>query len=431
MNDLKQQIDVALKAGKPDEAVAYLAEWVSAHPTDRDARLSLAVALGDAGEAQGALAVMRALAGRLAHDGYLLAAMIVAKKGLHHAPDDASLLDVLRSIHVRGVRARAGVLPLPPPLHSAAAAPSTVKAAELLTLAKPERLKRAAQVGAELGPAGEASLPLPMPLFCELEGETFLELAKRMHHGRLPKGSLLMKEGDPGDSLLIVASGHVNVSKAGTQLAKLGPGMVLGEIALITGGARSATVTAHEDVEYFEIDRKDVEVLAQQKPQIAEELLDYCRKRLIGNLLNTSPLFKHFDDVTRYSLIDRFTRKGFQPGQRIVRAGEQGQGLFVIAAGEVQVSIDREGESVVVATLRPGDVFGESSSLHNRGASATVTATSKVAVLLLERSEIARVVEANPRVLEYLNALSSDRESARNAAMTATEFVDASDLVVA
>ena len=110
---------------------------------------------------------------------------------------------------------------------------------------------------------------------------------------------MLIKEGAPGNSLLIVASGHVKVSKDNHDLAKLGPGMVIGEIALITGAPRSATVTAHEDVEYFELDRNDIETLAKQKPQIAEELLEYCRKRLIGNLLNITGLFTELDLIPK------------------------------------------------------------------------------------------------------------------------------------
>src|SRR5687768_15622495 len=116
MHKLLEQANAALSKKRPDEAVAYLAAYVSAVPEDRNARIDLAIALGDAGNPKGALDILRALADRLAHDGYLLAAMLVIKRGLQHAPDDANLLSTLKRIHVRGVRAKAGNLPIPPAL---------------------------------------------------------------------------------------------------------------------------------------------------------------------------------------------------------------------------------------------------------------------------------------------------------------------------
>jgi CRP-like cAMP-binding protein len=429
-DQIRKKIDEALAKKMPEDAVAHVAEHVAAHPDDRDARMTLAILLGDAGHGAGALEVLRALSSRLAHQGYLLAAIVVIKKGLEHAPSDPTLLEMLSRLHVRGLRAKAGDLPIPPPLAEQKSDKAAVSAVDLLAMDKQARLVKAAAIGCDLGPAGEASIPLPMPLFCELDRDAFIETVRRMHYGRVVKGTVLLKEGAPGESLLIVASGHVRVSKDGNDLAKLGPGMVIGEIALITGAPRSATVAAHEDVEYFELDRKDIEALTKQKPQIAEELLEYCRKRLIGNLLNTSPLFKHFDEATRYSLLDRFARRSYQPGQKIIKEGDPSEGLFVIAAGDVQVSAAQGGEAVQVATLKPGDVFGEASCLTGKPAGATVTATSRVGALVLPRAELDRVVAANPSVKEYLQTLAAGRIQATNAAMTATEVTSADDLVV-
>jgi CRP-like cAMP-binding protein len=432
MNDeTRRQVNEALAAKKPEDAVAYIAEWVSAHPDDREARTTLAILLGDAGHGAGALEVLRALASRLAHQGYLLAAIVVIKKALEHAPSDPTLSELLARLHVRGQRAKAGDLPIPPALgETRSNAAAGVSASALLALDKHARLERVAKLGADLGPAGEASIPLPMPLFCELDRDAFQEVVRRMHCGRVVRGTVLLREGAPGDSLLIVASGHVRVSKDGQDLAKLGPGMVIGEIALITGAPRSATVTAHEDVEYLELDRGDIEALTKQKPQIAEELLEFCRKRLIGNLLNTSPLFKHFDEMTRYTLLDRFARRSYAPGQAIIKEGDVSEGLFVIAAGEVNVTAGAGEAAVRVATLKPGDVFGEASSLAGKPAGATVTAHNRVGTLMLPRAELEKLVASNPKVRAYLSSLAEDRMHATTAAMTATEIVDANDLVV-
>ena len=428
--ELRAKVDEALAAGKPADAICYLAEIVSQSPADRHSRMALAIALGDAGFPAGALQVMRALANRQAHDGYLLSAMVVVLLGLQHAKDDPSLISTLRRLHVRGVRAKAGNLPVPPPLKSKAEV-SLATAESLLALEGQQRLQKATEVGTSFPAAGEAATPLPMPLFSELEEDSFVETVKRLSYKRVPSGTEILVEGKPGDTLLIIASGNVGISKGGTTLAKLGPGAVLGEMALITGALRSATATADGEVEVFELSRAEVGQLAKGKPKIAEELVEYCRKRLIANLLHTSPLFKVFDGDTRYSLIDRFQRRGFKPNETIIEQGQPGEGLYVIATGEVEVSVAKEdGESVVVANLGPGEVFGEISLLKHQPTTATVRARGGSGALFLPRDQFQKVLDEQPHLREYLDSLSDDRLKASEAAREADEIMDADDLIV-
>ena len=427
----RSRVDEALRAGKPADAACYLAELVALSPDDRNTRLALAITLGDAGQPAGALKIMRALADRLAHDGYLLPAMVVIRQGIERAPSDASLLATLGRIHVRGVRAKAGNLATPPALKSRSRDASTVRADDLLKMQPAERFDRIAQIGLAFSPAGEAAIPLPMPLFSELDEEAFVETVKRLHYKRVAKGTKLLVEGQSGNTLLVVASGHVRVEKGGHQLAKLGPGMVLGEMALLTGAPRSATVIADEEVEIFELARTDVEQLAKAKPRVAEELVEYCRKRIIGNLLRTSPLFAKFDDEARYSLIDRFKRVGYQPGAKLITQGQEGQGLFVIATGDVQVNVQKDGGDVVtVANLGPGQVVGEISLLHSQPANATVVAHSLVGALFLPRNDFQDVLKKHPDVHAYLKGLSADRLKATQAAHDDHEVLDADELIV-
>ncbi len=429
IDSLKKHVDEALAAGKASEAVCYLAEMVTAQPKDRHARVALAVTLGDAGNPTGALRVLRATADHLAHDGFLLPAMIVVRHGLQHAPNDPSLVSTLKRLHVRGVRAKAGQLPVPPPLASRAA-PDMKSAEELLGMEEAERLAKAAEMGARFDQSGQAAAPLPMPLFGELDEESFVETVKQLHYKRVNAGAKLLVEGEQGDTLLIVASGEVDVDKGGTKLATLGPGTVLGEMALITGAPRSATVTTTKEVEYFELSRADVQTLAGSKPKIAEELVEYCRKRMVANLLRSSPLFKRFDDKTRFKLLTDFQRQGFAPGAKIIAQGDTGKGLYVLATGEVEVSVDKDGENVVVANLGPGEVFGEISLLKDQATTATVTARGRVGALFLPRDHFQAVLDEHSEVRLYLEGLSDDRVKASENMHEDGEILDADDLII-
>jgi CRP-like cAMP-binding protein len=431
VDKLWAEADHRLQNNMPAEAICYLAEIVGAQPTDRRARLMLAVALGDAGNPAGAIRIMQVLADRLVHDGFLLPAIVVIRHGMHHAGTDARLLRTLQGLHVRGVRAKAGQLAVPPPLKAKREETQAQTAADLLKLPAQERLATIAELGATLPAAGPAAEPMPMPLFCELETEAFVETVKRLQYRRVLAGTALMTEGEPGDSLVILVSGQVAVSKAGTELAKLGGGSVLGEMALITKAPRSATATATEDVECFELGRDEVAELAKAQPTVLQELVAYCRRRLLLNLLRTSPLFKQFDEESRVKLLERFQTITLQEGEPAIVQGATSAGLFVIASGNVEVQVENDAhERVTVATLGPGEVFGEISLLRNQPTTAHVVASGTVGALVLPSAEFHQMLQQFPQARQYLEGLSDERIKASYDAVSQAGLIDPDDLVV-
>jgi CRP-like cAMP-binding protein len=115
-------------------------------------------------------------------------------------------------------------------------------------------------------------------LFRDLVPETIELLAataRRQHHDR---GERLVTEGQKGDSLFIVFRGSVNVvtddpeSRSRITLASLGPGSFFGEMSLLTGDPRSATVEATEACEVFVLSRDDVQPVMSSDPNMAWSL---------------------------------------------------------------------------------------------------------------------------------------------------------------
>ncbi|MBN1959651.1 MAG: cyclic nucleotide-binding domain-containing protein, partial [Deltaproteobacteria bacterium] len=367
------------------------------------------------------------------HEGQLLAAMIVVLHGLEHARNDQGLLQVLERIHVRGMRAKAGNLAMPPPLRPTnnTNVMACANAAELLSLGLAERLTKAGEIGCSLPPAAPGAAPVALPLFCELDTQVFTAVVRSLSYHRVPAGADLLKEGDMGDSLLILASGMASVSKNGAVLAKLGPGSVVGEMALITRAPRSATVTADEFCEYFELSRQNVHNIAKLEPKVADELQAYCRGRLLQNLLRSSPLFARFDEQTRIDILSRFKTITFEAAEGIIVQGQLSPGLYLIASGEVDVKIaNSDGEMVHVATLKPGEVFGEISLIKKQPATAYVTARNTVGALVLTADEFEFVLQEHPGVREYLVTLTADRLQASREALDASGFIDDDDLIL-
>ena len=88
----------------------------------------------------------------------------------------------------------------------------------------------------------------PVSIFRGLNKAALFQVARRAVEVSHPKGTVLVREGDPGDSLCIIVDGAVDILKDDHVVAQLEAGDYFGELSLIDGEPRSATVVAVEDV---------------------------------------------------------------------------------------------------------------------------------------------------------------------------------------
>lgn len=107
--------------------------------------------------------------------------------------------------------------------------------------------------------------------------ETIARVVKDVHH---KAGTVIAREGEPGIGLFVIHDGTAEVTIGGSKKATLGPGEFFGEIALLDGGPRTATVTAASDVELLGLTEWVFRGLLQEHPQIAVKTLQSMASRL-------------------------------------------------------------------------------------------------------------------------------------------------------
>jgi small-conductance mechanosensitive channel len=112
-------------------------------------------------------------------------------------------------------------------------------------------------------------------------------VAAMLHYAPFARGEAMTREGEADDGLYMIVEGEAAVqigSPTGPfEVARLGPGMFFGEMSLMTGEKRSATVVAATDVETYRLDKPAFEELVRSRPEIAEgvaELLTARRESL-------------------------------------------------------------------------------------------------------------------------------------------------------
>lgn len=118
-----------------------------------------------------------------------------------------------------------------------------------------------------------------IPLFRDFAAAELQELAAQVVEHRFQDGECLFSEGDPGGSLYLLAEGVLEVRQGDAVLDRLVPGEVLGEISLLTGQPRTASVMALTDGVAFEIRKDHLEPILRARPQLAEGLAALMTRR--------------------------------------------------------------------------------------------------------------------------------------------------------
>ena len=119
-----------------------------------------------------------------------------------------------------------------------------------------------------------------VPLFAELSEDELAQVARLFKQRSFAPGETVAKEGSGGGAFYLIESGTANVSVAGRERAALGPGDYFGEIALIEEGARSATITATEQLVCYGLTYWDFRPLVQENAGICWKLLQFMVARL-------------------------------------------------------------------------------------------------------------------------------------------------------
>lgn len=119
-----------------------------------------------------------------------------------------------------------------------------------------------------------------VPLFSDLGQRDLEQVAQLADEVDLPAGHVLMRQGDNGSQMFIILSGEALVERNGQELARLGPGAVLGEMAIIAEGPRVATATLTEPSHLFVLAHREFHSLMESQPTVRDCVLTEVARRL-------------------------------------------------------------------------------------------------------------------------------------------------------
>jgi CRP-like cAMP-binding protein len=127
-----------------------------------------------------------------------------------------------------------------------------------------------------------------VPLFAGLSTRHLRKVAGLGRIRRIHEGARVMRAGDAGDSLYVLLDGEVTIGRRGLSALTLGAGSFFGELALIDGGPRTATIVARTPIVCLTIGRTPFLKLLRAEPAIAVAVLEELAGRLRAVQTSTS-----------------------------------------------------------------------------------------------------------------------------------------------
>lgn len=264
-----------LMARKHYAKAVELAEGeLKAKPGDHRLRIQLADALVAAGRGRDAVPYLREVADELASDGFAAKSIAILKR-IQKIEPQPDVEDKLASLIEKKTRATA-----PSPFRPAAALPEF----GMEEIGEPMDSGAAPMAADPTGAVEEPSAALATPLFPGFTKPELIAVMRGLDLVTHEPGDIVFAEGEPGDSMYLLGSGRVKAFIKDPRgryklVREMFEGDFFGEIALLSGKPRTATVTAATHCELLTLDRKTLDEIAVTHPGVVEVLMKFYYER--------------------------------------------------------------------------------------------------------------------------------------------------------
>jgi cAMP-dependent protein kinase regulator len=265
----EDDVGILINKKKYGKAIKVLRQQLEDRPGDVHLRQRLADVLVLDGDSGGALEILDKLVDELAEEGFDAKAIAVLKKMQRIDPDRREVEEKLTGLikrRDRGVWERLGNVEIPETAMRMPAMSADPQTARL-----------------------ESKLPVVQrsPLFATFSDDELLAVIRGLDLLTFEPGEIIVSESQLGDSMFIVAGGSVRVyvrgtKGANTQIRVLDEGEFFGEISLLSGQPRTATITAATPTELLELDRRTLDAIVVQHPQVPRTIKEVSARRAMS-----------------------------------------------------------------------------------------------------------------------------------------------------
>ncbi|MEH6756112.1 MAG: cyclic nucleotide-binding domain-containing protein [Parasphingorhabdus sp.] len=211
------------------------------------------------------------------------------------------------------------------------------------------------------------------------------------------KDDIIFERNDPGSSLFTIAQGSVLVEIDSNDSSKVIPieeGSIFGEVGLISGRRRGATIRAAEDVIAIEVSRTAALKLQASVPAAKRAITRISTERQLLQMFGSGLTKEDIAEAVETSEI-----VNVRAGETIINEGDDGNDIYVIRVGSMVVEKEIGGKPVFLSYLPAGSYVGEMTLIAGGMRTATVKAAIKSEVIKIQGDAFKKVLDAHPDLL--------------------------------
>ena len=226
------------------------------------------------------------------------------------------------------------------------------------------------------------------------------------------KGDVVFERSAPGSSLFGIASGGVLVEiKPGdpSVTVPIGAGSIFGEVGLISGRRRGATIRAGEDSVLVEISRTAALKLMATVPSAKRTINRITTERLLLQMFGSGLSRTDIEDVVATAEV-----KTIKAGEAIIKEGEDGYDIFVIRSGSMVVQKEIGGKPIFLSYVPAGAYVGEMALIDGGRRTATVKAAVKSDVIKLNGDAFRELLARKPELMKKAQSDMAARKDLNN-----------------
>ena len=261
------------------------------------------------------------------------------------------------------------------------------------------------------------------PLLSSIDRAYLDELQGELGWVALEEGETLFHEGEKVDAFYFVASGLLEVTKMQEDqdgnpdndrlvLAQIGPGSTIGEMQILTGGVRSASVSAAQPSGLVKFPKAAFDSFLAQDQNVVDQLAKTIMPRLYRDqMVNVLPhLFGELDKQTLLDLEHKMTWRSLRRGDLLCYQSEPSDSFYIIISGRMQVLIqDASGSSRYIGDVSQGETVGEMGVVTGEPRTATIIASRDSELLEFSREEFEEFTRRYPEMMRRMTRLLINR----------------------
>lgn len=225
-------------------------------------------------------------------------------------------------------------------------------------------------------------------------------------------GDVIFERNAPGSSLFGVAQGQVLVEVNPNDpsiTVPIGEGAIFGEVGLISGRKRGATIRAGTDCVLVEISRTAALKLMSAVPSASREVTRVTTERSLLQIFKSGLTPADLKDVVAAAKVETL-----KAGQALIKEGETGDDIFIVRSGSMVVEKAIGGKSVFLSYVPAGSYVGEMAVIDGGARSATVRAAVKSDVIRIPGEAFRPLLAAKPGLTAKLREEMASRTQLNN-----------------